>query len=131
MSAVAVRQQQQHINNSSSRQHQQSDDSVVYSKTSPRPPVPGSEQGAAVFSEVKSRQNHGMGHLGDETSVERSKVGGGGRKMAPSPKATSESGASIGSTRGERGGFEPEGSADITPPFSESNSNNSTPAYLR
>jgi len=31
----------------------------------------------------------------------------------------------------EQRGFEPEGSADITPPFSESNSNNSTPAYLR
>jgi len=46
--------------------------------------------------------------------------------MAPSPKA--ESSASSGSGR-ERG-FEPEGSADITPPYSESHSN-SPPSYLK
>lgn len=46
--------------------------------------------------------------------------------MAPSPKA--ESSASSGSGR-ERG-FEPEGSADITPPYSESHSN-SPASYLK
>ena len=46
--------------------------------------------------------------------------------MAPSPKP-SEPTDMLRSR-----GFEPEGSADITPPFSESNSNNSsTPAYVR
>ena len=42
--------------------------------------------------------------------------------MAPSPAAGSEAG----SVRDR--GFEPEGSADVTPPFSESNSANSSPA---
>ena len=46
-------------------------------------------------------------------------------KMAPSPAAGSEAG----SVRDR--GFEPEGSADVTPPFSESNSANSSPAYLK
>ena len=43
--------------------------------------------------------------------------------MAPSPQAGSEAGSAR--------GFEPEGSADVTPPFSESNSANSSPAYLK
>merc|ERR1719369_2263527 len=43
--------------------------------------------------------------------------------MAPSPQAGSEAGSAR--------GFEPEGSADVTPPFSESNSANSTPAYMK
>ena len=46
--------------------------------------------------------------------------------MAPSPQAGSEAGSGV-SNRG----FEPEGSADVTPPFSESNSANSSPAYLK
>merc|ERR1719209_949957 len=50
------------------------------------------------------------------------------KTMAPSPQAGSEAG-SVASGR-ERG-FEPEGSADVTPPFSESNSANSTPAYMK
>merc|ERR1719206_1075795 len=48
--------------------------------------------------------------------------------MAPSPQAGSEAG-SVASARDR--GFEPEGSADVTPPFSESNSANSTPAYMK
>merc|ERR1719210_2753559 len=48
--------------------------------------------------------------------------------MAPSPQAGSETG-SVASGRDR--GFEPEGSADVTPPFSESNSANSTPAYMK
>merc|ERR1719422_1689546 len=48
--------------------------------------------------------------------------------MAPSPQAGSEAG-SVASGRDR--GFEPEGSADVTPPFSESNSANSSPAYLK
>lgn len=43
--------------------------------------------------------------------------------MAPSPQAGSDAGSGR--------GFEPEGSADVTPPFSESNSANSSPAYLK
>ena len=45
------------------------------------------------------------------------------KAMAPSPQAGSEAGSGR--------GFEPEGSADVTPPFSESNSANSSPAYLK
>lgn len=81
------------------------------------------------------------GQLGNKTTTTTTTTGGGdssvksrlgapasgASKMAPSPKAASESGSGGGRERG----FEPEGSADITPPFSESNSNNSTPAYLR
>merc|ERR1719312_859621 len=48
--------------------------------------------------------------------------------MAPSPQAGSEAG-SVASGRDR--GFEPEGSADVTPPFSETNSANSTPAYMK
>ena len=44
--------------------------------------------------------------------------------MAPSPAAGSEAGS-------VSRGFEPEGSADVTPPFSESNSAHSSPAYLK
>merc|ERR1719209_2436205 len=50
------------------------------------------------------------------------------KTMAPSPQAGSEAG-SVASGRDR--GFEPEGSADVTPPFSESNSANSTPAYMK
>merc|ERR1719244_2116744 len=50
------------------------------------------------------------------------------KNMAPSPQAGSEAG-SVASGRDR--GFEPEGSADVTPPFSESNSANSTPAYMK
>jgi hypothetical protein len=91
----------------------------------PRPPVPGSEAEAFREKLSESAQN-GMGYLGVKPA---SRASSQSAKMAPSPKATSESGASIGSGRDR--GFEPEGSADITPPFSESNSNNSTPAFLR
>lgn len=123
----------------------------------PRPPVPGSERGGGeegggkvqVFREQPNsggdhkrlaQQQDGMGYLGNRLSQNNNNSAKGhvglaaattaARRMAPSPKATSESGASIGSGGRDRG-FEPEGSADITPPFSESNSNNSTPAYLR
>merc|ERR1719228_2250163 len=50
------------------------------------------------------------------------------KNMAPSPQAGSEAG-SVASGRDR--GFEPEGSADVTPPFSESNSAHSSPAYLK
>merc|ERR1719430_2089674 len=50
------------------------------------------------------------------------------KTMAPSPQAGSEAGSVA---RGRDRGFEPEGSADVTPPFSESNSANSTPAYMK
>ena len=129
MTSVVSQQQQQ-------QQQQQlinSYNSVLYSsqeKQPPRPPVPGSERGAEVFRE------HGMGYISSTSGLKNnysSRLGPPhqGPKMVPSPKATSESGASIGSGGGRERGFEPEGSADITPPFSESNSNNSTPAYLR
>jgi len=53
------------------------------------------------------------------------KGGGSLSKMAPSPKANSDSG----SIRG----FEPEGSADVTPPFSESSASQHSagPPYMR
>ena len=79
-----------------------------------RPPVPGSEKGSSIFHEEAAPP---MG---------QSEFGGGEKndfhKMAPSPKP---------SERFEGRGFEPEGSADTTPPHSESNSNNSNPPYVR
>ena len=83
-----------------------------------RPPAIGSEKGSAVFREVAHAPV--MGH--SEISLEsiKSKI------MAPSPKPSETTGFEP-----RDRGFEPEGSADITPPFSESNSNNSTPAYVR
>jgi len=102
--------------------------SLGHTQLQPRPPVPGSE--AEAFREKLSESaQHGMGYLGGVKAAAGRTTSSQSAKMAPSPKATSESGASIGSGRDR--GFEPEGSADITPPFSESNSNNSTPAYLR
>jgi hypothetical protein len=135
--------QQQHFNSSGAIK-QQLDSGPVYFNSSkerqPRPPVPGSERsGSEVFQESQPPRRDGMGHFGGggDSLIKSTTVGSlhGDSKgrlvaaktnMAPSPKAASESGAS-----GRERGFEPEGSADITPPFSESNSNNSTPAYLR
>jgi hypothetical protein len=83
-----------------------------------RPPAVGSEKGSAVFIE----QAHApvMGH--SEVKYESLKS----KDMTPSPKPSETAGFEA-----RDRGFEPEGSADITPPFSESNSNNSTPAYVR
>ncbi len=83
-----------------------------------RPPAVGSEKGSAVFREVAHAPVMGR----SEISLESIKP----KIMSPSPKPSETAGFE---TR-ERG-FEPEGSADVTPPFSESNSNNSTPAYVR
>jgi len=97
----------------------------------PRPPVPGSESPPDAFQELQRLPGHFQacpdehlqGHI-DKHFVEKSQAAPLRATMAPSPKATSESG----SLRG----FEPEGSADVTPPFSESsNSAHSSPAYLR
>lgn len=87
-------------------------------KLSPRPPIPGSESPDHVFHETPPPWRQTILKPIDPPAVSSAKG-----KMAPSPKATSESG----SLRG----FEPEGSADVTPPFSESNSAHSSPAYLR
>jgi len=104
----------------------------------PRPPVPGSESPPDAFLEgklpagsIQGPDKHHQGpprHLGDscKSNILQPLIQSAPFKsaMAPSPKATSESG----SLRG----FEPEGSADVTPPFSESsNSAHSSPAYLR
>ena len=74
----------------------------------PRPPVPGSESPPDAFLEGKLPEGkHRQGppsHLSNFLQPAPLKSA-----MAPSPKATSESG----SLRG----FEPEGSADVTPPF--------------
>eukprot|EP00092_Neocalanus_flemingeri_P012855 GFUD01013851.1.p1 GENE.GFUD01013851.1~~GFUD01013851.1.p1 ORF type:complete len:913 (+),score=250.55 GFUD01013851.1:418-3156(+) len=105
-------------------------------KLETRPPIPGSETNQPdVFSE-KARPGVIMGH---ESSLKpapspwegvpvKSPIKKQLKTMAPSPQAGSEAG-SVASGR-ERG-FEPEGSADVTPPFSESNSANSTPAYMK
>ena len=82
----------------------------------PRPPVPGSESPPDAFQEGNLLGNikGGQGlqrHLDDPCKILQPLVQPVPLKsaMAPSPKATSESG----SLRG----FEPEGSADVTPPF--------------
>lgn len=103
-----------------------------------RPPVPGSDKGAVVFHEEPRgvpREPHYTtisSSRGDykprdgplaapmspsETTLDLVKP----ETMAPSPKPSEV----------RDRGFEPEGSADITPPYSESNSNNSQPAYHR
>ena len=82
----------------------------------PRPPVPGSESPPDAFQELQRLPGHFQacpdehlqGHI-DKHFVEKSQAAPLRATMAPSPKATSESG----SLRG----FEPEGSADVTPPF--------------
>merc|ERR1719383_638314 len=69
-----------------------------------------------------------MGHSSEqalnllEQSAHRRRPENSSSNMSPKPASESP--------RGDRG-FEPEGSADVTPPFSESNSNQSTPAYVR
>ena len=82
----------------------------------PRPPVPGSESPPDAFQEGNLLGNikGGQGlqrHLDDPCKILQPLIQAVPLKsaMAPSPKATSESG----SLRG----FEPEGSADVTPPF--------------
>ena len=89
----------------------------------PRPPVPGSESPPDAFLEgnlpagsIQGPDKHRQGplrHLGDSCKgkILQPLIHPAPLKsaMAPSPKATSESG----SLRG----FEPEGSADVTPPF--------------
>ena len=90
----------------------------------PRPPVPGSESPPDAFLErklpaagsIQGPEKHRQGpprHLGDscKSNILQPLIQPASLKsaMAPSPKATSETG----SLRG----FEPEGSADVTPPF--------------
>ena len=84
--------------------------------TEPRPPVPGSESGCDSHEELVTR--HDTRHQPLKQPLAPTS------KMAPSPQAGSEAGS-------VNRGFEPEGSADVTPPFSESNSANSGPAYLK
>jgi len=106
-------------------------------KLETRPPIPGSETSRPNVFHEKPRPGHSMGH---ESSLKPAPSPWEGvpvkspnnkqlKTMAPSPQAGSEAG-SIASGRENRG-FEPEGSADVTPPFSESNSANSTPAYMK
>ena len=87
--------------------------------TEPRPPVPGSESGCDSHEELVTR--HDPGHAARHHHHLKQPLAS---RMAPSPQAGSEAGS-------VNRGFEPEGSADVTPPFSESNSANSGPAYLK
>ena len=94
----------------------------------PRPPIPGSEnkdeKSKMGFEEtgLKPAPSPWEGSLTKTSSSNKP-----GLNMAPSPQAGSEAGSGV-SNRG----FEPEGSADVTPPFSESNgSNGSQPQYLK
>jgi len=107
----------------------------VHQKFGPRPPIEGretSDVNVEFIEKATSRlPREGAGGDGGIKSIpwDQKKPGGGAKqaqsKMAPSPKATSDSG----SVRG----FEPEGSADVTPPFSESSASqqSSGPAYMR
>jgi len=105
-------------------------------KLEARPPIPGSETKIPNVFEEEARRGLAMGQ--DSTLKpapspwEGVPVKSPNKKqfknMAPSPQAGSEAG-SVASGRDR--GFEPEGSADVTPPFSESNSANSTPAYMK
>jgi len=89
------------------------------SKFGDRPPIPGSEEGSKIFLEVAPAHPLPlMGHSERALNLEQSAR----LEKTMSPKPASES---------RDRGFEPEGSADVTPPFSESNSNQSTPAYVR
>ena len=105
-------------------------------KLEARPPIPGSETNTPNVFQEEIRPGSTMGHENSLKPAPNPWVGVPVKspnkkqisKMAPSPQAGSEAG-SIASVR-ERG-FEPEGSADVTPPFSESNSANSTPAYMK
>jgi len=105
-------------------------------KLESRPPIPGSETKLPDVYQENMRPGDTMGHEGSlkpaPSPWEGIPVKSSNKKqpknMAPSPQAGSETG-SVASGR-ERG-FEPEGSADVTPPFSESNSANSTPAYMK
>ena len=90
--------------------------------TEPRPPVPGSESGC--HEEESVTQSHDTGHARLKPLRPAPWKQPLASKMAPSPQAGSEAGS-------VNRGFEPEGSADVTPPFSESNSANSGPAYLK
>ena len=90
--------------------------------TEPRPPVPGSESGC--HEEEAVTQSHVTSHARLQPLRPAPWKQPLASKMAPSPQAGSEAGS-------VNRGFEPEGSADVTPPFSESNSANSGPAYLK
>ena len=101
-----------------------------------RPPIPGSETKIPNVFEEAARRGLAMGQDSTLKPAPSPWVGvpvkSPNKKqfnnMAPSPQAGSEAG-SVASGRDR--GFEPEGSADVTPPFSESNSANSTPAYMK
>jgi len=105
-------------------------------KLEARPPIPGSETKTPDVFHEEIRPGSTMGHENSLKPAPSPWVGVPVKspnkkqisKMAPSPQAGSEAG-SIASGRDR--GFEPEGSADVTPPFSESNSANSTPAYMK
>lgn len=105
-----------------------------------RPPIPGSEEGSKIFEEVAH-------HLPLQTGNGQSAPPHPPISGCPSEKLTSDNLSAAASQRplpppekkmspkpsesSRNRGFEPEGSADVTPPFSESNSNQSTPAYVR
>ena len=82
--------------------------------------MPGSE--SSDTGDERREARHDMGH--ERLRPAPSPWSGKPVTMAPSPQAGSEAGS-------VNRGFEPEGSADVTPPFSESNSANSGPAYLK
>jgi len=109
---------------------------INYRNSASRPPIPGSENTRTNADVIDRDFSGNLAPMGHETSLkpapspweglpvkQKSKQDS---KMAPSPQAGSEAGSGV-SNRG----FEPEGSADVTPPFSESNSANSSPAYLK
>ncbi len=140
-----------------------------YKNPETRPPIPGSEQGAKIFTEtaVSTAANNGGGkpeggdklpessllaHVNGKSDFKlpivknnqtNKSCDNNGNKMSTSGEVAADSTAAnegairkmavldetaAGTSSRER---EPEGSADITPPFSESSNSNSTPPYIR
>jgi len=93
--------------------------SSYFKSAATRPPVPGSELGASVFTELPAKNP-----ADKPTSICDNRTN--------SSKNMSEL-ETAGGAKPKTGKYErePEGSADITPPFSESSNSNSTPPYVR
>ena len=93
--------------------------SSYFKSAATRPPVPGSELGASVFTELPAKNP-----ADKPTSICDNRTN--------SSKIMSEL-ETAGGAKPKTGKYErePEGSADITPPFSESSNSNSTPPYVR
>ena len=135
-----------------------------YKNPETRPPIPGSEQGAKIFTEtaVSTAANNDGKPESDNLPACSSSAHVNGKSDFKLPiivknKQTNKScdnankmstSEAAGSTAANEGAIrktavlddtaagsgrerEPEGSADITPPFSESSNSNSTPPYIR